>query len=130
VAVPHRRRNCPGLAGACRGGQAIGKRWAGRALSCAWPDFLFVLALACFGFLIVQGGGSVIREIRQLANTVAVQDEWMLPDWLQGSGLKAAPTTAGRAAAIPESALCALTGDQGQLVLPAILGFTRGIPDW
>ena len=37
------------------------------------------------------------------------------------------PTGAGCAAAPPSKLFEAVTGDQGQLVLPAILGFTQGI---
>jgi putative permease len=86
--------------------------------------FLFVLALGSFFLLIAQSAGAAIREIRQLANTVAVQDEWMLPDWVQNS-LKQQPLTIP--VPPPSQLFAALIGDEGQLVLPAILGFTRGI---
>lgn len=84
--------------------------------------FLFVLVLGSFFLLIVQSGGAAFQEIRQLANTVAVKDEWMLPDWLQSS-LKQQTIDLPR----PSQLFSALIGDQGQLVLPAIFDFTRGI---
>jgi len=53
-----------------------------------------------------------------------VMDEWRLPIWLEGSSFQQALF----ARLPPPSKLFeAVTGDQGQLVLPAILGFTQGI---
>jgi predicted PurR-regulated permease PerM len=86
--------------------------------------FPFLLVLGSFGFLAVLGGGSVIREIKQLANTVAVQDEWKLPEWMQGGSIQQS-LSAGLPP--PSELFAAVTGDQGQFVLPTILGFTRGI---
>jgi predicted PurR-regulated permease PerM len=85
--------------------------------------FLFVLVLGSFGFLFVLGGGSAIRELKLFANTVAVQNEWMLPEWL-GSSLQLLLI---ERLPSPSRLFGAFTGEQGQLVLPAILGFTRGI---
>jgi putative permease len=85
---------------------------------------LFVLTLVSMGPLLVLGGGSAIQEIRQLANTAAVQDEWVLPGWLPGSEIQ---LSLAAWLPSPSQIFAALTGDQGQLVLPAILGFTRGI---
>jgi predicted PurR-regulated permease PerM len=85
---------------------------------------LFVLVLGSFGFLFVLGGGFAIREINQFANTVAVQDEWKLPEWLQGGSIQ---QLLSERLPPPSELFAAVTGDQGQLVLPAILGFTRGI---
>jgi hypothetical protein len=84
--------------------------------------FLFVLVLGSFGFLFVLGGGSAIRELKLFANTVAVQNEWMLPEWL-GSSLR---LLLAERLPSPSRLFGAFTGEQGQLVLPAILGFTRG----
>lgn len=101
------------------------KRWPRRGFALRLAIiFLFVLALGSFGFLLFLGGGSAIGEIKQLANTVAVQDEWMLPEWLQGSSIQL--QLAARLPP-PSQLFAAVTGDQGQLVLPVILGFTRGI---
>jgi predicted PurR-regulated permease PerM len=54
---------------------------------------------------------------------VAVQDEWMLPEWL-GNSIR---LPLAERLPSPSELFAAFTGDQGQLVLPAILGFTRGI---
>lgn len=89
----------------------------------AWI-LLYLLALAGFGFLLFLIGKSVINEIQQLAQTVSVQDKWMLPIWLEGSSFQQALI----ARLPPPSKLFeAFTGDKGQLVLPALLGFTRDL---
>ena len=89
----------------------------------AWI-LLYLVALGSFGFLLFLTVETAINEIQQLAHTVSVQDEWRLPVWLEGSSFQQALI----ARLPPPSKLFeAVTGDQGQLVLPAILGFTQGI---
>jgi predicted PurR-regulated permease PerM len=89
----------------------------------AWV-LLYLVALGSFGFLLLLTGKTVINEIQQLAHTVAVQDEWRLPVWLEGSSFQR--VLAARLPP-PSKLFEAVTGDQGQLVLPAIFGFTRDI---
>ena len=85
---------------------------------------LYMVSLGSFGFLIFLTGKTALNEIQRLAHTVSVQDEWRLPIWLEGSSFQQALV----ARLPPPSKLFeAVTGDQGQLVLPAILGFTQGI---
>jgi putative permease len=85
---------------------------------------LYLIALGSFGFLLFVTGKTAINEIQQLAHTVSVQDEWRLPIWLDGSSVQQVLV----ARLPPPSKLFeAVTGDKGQLVLPAILGFTRDI---
>ena len=89
----------------------------------AWI-LLYLVALGSFGFLIFLTGKAAINEIQQFAHTVSVQDAWRLPTWLEGSSFQQALV----ARLPPPSKLFeAITGDQGQLVLPTILGFTQGI---
>jgi len=89
----------------------------------AWI-LLVLVALGSFGFLLFLTGETAINEIQQFAQTVSVQDTWRLPVWLEGSSFQQALV----ARLPPPSKLFeAVTGDQGQLVLPAILGFTQGI---
>jgi predicted PurR-regulated permease PerM len=89
----------------------------------AWI-LLYLVALGSFGFLLFLTGETAINEIQLLAHTVSVQDEWRLPIWLEGSSFQQALV----ARLPPPSKLFeAVTGEQGQLVLPAILGFTQGI---
>src|SRR4030042_5048268 len=89
----------------------------------AWI-LVYLVALGSLGFLLVLTGETAINEIQQSAHTVSVQDAWRLPVWLEGSSFQQALV----ARLPPPSKLFeAVTGDQGQLVLPAILGFTQGI---
>jgi predicted PurR-regulated permease PerM len=89
----------------------------------AWI-LLYLVALGSFGFLLFLTGKTAINEIQQLSPTVSVQDEWRLPIWLEGSSFQQA--LAARLPP-PSKLFIAVTGDQGQLVLPAVLGFTQGI---
>jgi putative permease len=89
----------------------------------AWV-LLYLMALASFVFFLFIIGNTVIREIQQFAHSVSVQDKWVLPVWLQGSSFQQILL----ARLPPPSKLFeAITGNQGQLVLPALLGFTKGI---
>jgi predicted PurR-regulated permease PerM len=101
------------------------KHLAGRSLAVrlAWI-LVYLVALASLIFLLVITTEAAIQEIQQLGHTVAVQDMWVLPVWMQGSSFKGALL----ARLPPPSKLFeAVTGNQGQLVLPALLGFTQGI---
>ena len=85
---------------------------------------LYLVSLGSFGFLIFLVGRFAIYDIQQLAQTLSVQGTWRLPSWLEGSSFQQAlvawlPT--------PDMLFEAVTGEQGQLVLPAVLGFTQGI---
>jgi putative permease len=100
-------------------------RLVGRGLvvRVAWI-LLYLVALGSLGFLLFLTGEAAINEIQQLARTVSVQDEWKLPLWLEGSSFQQVVIAR---LPLPSKLFEAVTGDQGQLVLPAILGFTQGI---
>lgn len=87
---------------------------------------LFLATLGGFGFLLFLGGVSATGEIQQLTQRVAVQDEWRLPEGWKGSAFEQVLTARLPS---PGDLFKELTGDQGQLVLPAILGFTQSIAD-
>ena len=100
-------------------------RLAGRRIvvRAAWI-LLYLVALAGFGFLLFLASDTAIHEIQLLGHTVSVQDKWVLPVWLEGSSFQQVVL----ARLPPPSKLFeAITGSQGQLVLPALLGFTQGI---
>jgi predicted PurR-regulated permease PerM len=85
--------------------------------------FASMVVLGGCGLLLFLGGVSVMSEIQQLAHTVSVQDAWRLPEWLKSSPVQQALF----ARLPPPSKLFeAFTGMQGQLVLPAVFGFTQG----
>jgi predicted PurR-regulated permease PerM len=98
----------------------VGRGFVVRA---AWI-LLYLVALGSFGFLLFLTGETVINETQQFAQTVSAQDAWRLPVWLEGSSFQ--KTVIARLPP-PSKLFEALTGDQGQFVLPAILGFTQGI---
>ena len=85
---------------------------------------LAVIVLGSFGFLLFLAGGAALTEVQQLAQQVSVQDEWRQPAWLQGSSLQQELDTR---LPPPSELFAAVIGDQGQSVLPAILGFTQGL---
>src|SRR4030065_1834584 len=100
-------------------------RLGGRGLlvRIAWI-VLYLVALGSLGFLLFLTSETAINEIQQLAHTVSVRDKWVVPIWLEGSSFQQVLL----AQLPPPSKLFeAVTGSQGQLVLPAILGFTQGI---
>lgn len=101
------------------------KGWVRRGLAMRLGLILLCLVtLSSFGFLLFLGGVFATREIQQLAQAVAVQDEWRLPIWLKGRSFEQALTTRLPS---PGDLFNAFTGDQGQLVLPTMLGFTQDI---
>ena len=101
------------------------RRLGGRSLlnRGAWL-LLYLAALGGFGFLLFSTGETVIREIQQLAQTVSTQDVWQLPLWLEGSAFQQAPVTRLPS---PSQIFDAMTGDQGQLVLPTLVGLTQSL---
>ena len=100
-------------------------RLAGQGLvvRIAWI-LLYLAALGGFGFLLFLTGETAIKEIQQLGATVSVQDKWVLPLWLEGSSFQQVVLAQLPS---PSKLFEAVTGSQGQLVLPALLGFTQGI---
>jgi putative permease len=89
----------------------------------AWI-LLYVVALGGFSFLLFKTGKTALDEIQQLAQTVSVQDAWQLPKWPVGSSFQQALVAR---LPLPSQLFQAFTGEQGQLVLPTLLGFTQGI---
>jgi putative permease len=98
----------------------VGRRFVVRV---AWI-LLYIVALGSFTFLLFLTCEMAINEIQQLAHTVSVQDAWTLPAWLEGSSFQQALVMR---LPPPSQLFAAVTGDQGQLVLPAILGLSQGI---
>lgn len=89
----------------------------------AWL-LLYFVGLGGFGFLLFLSGEAAIRDIQQLIDTVSAQDAWVLPLWLEGSSF---PRSLVAQLPAPSKLFEAFTGEEGQLVLPAILGFTQGV---
>jgi predicted PurR-regulated permease PerM len=85
---------------------------------------LYLVSLGIFGFLIFQVGRIVIGDIQELGQMLSVQGTWRLPPWLDGSSFQ---QTLVAWLPTPDKLFEAVTGEQGQLVLPALLGFTEGV---
>jgi predicted PurR-regulated permease PerM len=97
-----------------------GKGWLVRG---GWI-LLYLAVLGGFGFLLYLTSAAAIIEIQQLGHSVSTQDTWTLPVWLQGSSFQQA--LVGQLPP-PSKLFAAVTGEQGQLVLPALLGFSENI---
>jgi len=96
-----------------------------------WPQRaglvgLCLIVVAGVGFLLVAGGNAAVREIQLLAANTSAHDAWQMPPWLEGSAFQQA--LAGRLPS-PSLVFKSITGQQGQLVLPALLGFSQGFID-
>lgn len=101
------------------------KVWSGRRLLTRLGLILLTLvSLGGFGFLIFLIGRFAIRDIQELAKALSAQGAWLLPSWLQGSSFQ---QTLVAWLPTPDKLFEAFTGAQGQLVLPAVLGFTQDI---
>ncbi len=103
----------------------LANRLVGRKfVVCAAWILLYLVALASFGFLLVLTSQSAINEIQVLAQSMSVQGEWVLPLWLKGSTFERSLISR---LPPPSMLFQAVTGNQGQLVLPTLLGFMQGI---
>jgi putative permease len=91
----------------------------------AWILF-YLVALGGIGFLLFLTGKAVINEIELVAHTVSLADAWRLPAWLDGTSIQKTLVTM---LPPPSTLFLAIAGNQGQLVLPALLGFTQSIGD-
>jgi predicted PurR-regulated permease PerM len=85
---------------------------------------LYLASLGGLGSLIFFAGRYVLGDFQQLSQTLSVQGAWQLPPWLEGSPFQKAligwlPT--------PDKLFEGMTGEKGQLVLPAMLSFTEGL---
>lgn len=89
----------------------------------AWILFL-VFALGAFGVFLFVAGERAGQEVKGLVLTLSVLDKWRLPVWLQGSTFQQALIAQLPA---PSTIFTALTGDEGQLVVPALLGFSQSL---
>ena len=88
---------------------------------------LFLVSLVSLGFLLFLTAETAIHEVELLFSTVSAKDEWNLPRWLHGSSFQ--QLLVARLPS-PSKLFEAFTGDEGQLVLPAIIGFTQGFGDF
>lgn len=100
-------------------------RWAARGRLVRLVVILLLLAvLGGVALLLVLSGGADIRAFQALVREVSTQDAWRLPDMVQGSWFQQLLDTW---LPPPSELFTTLIGEEGQLVLPAVLGFTQGV---
>ena len=85
---------------------------------------LFLLLLGGFALLVGLRVARAAGDVQRLAGQVAVQDEWQQPEWLAGTAFQ---QVLDERVPAPSVLFSALTGDEGQLVLPTLFGFTQNI---
>ena len=85
---------------------------------------LYLVSMVSLGYLIFLVGKFAIGNIQHLAQTLAVHGSWNLPLWLRGGWFQQALATW---LPTPDKLFETVTGEQGQLVLPAVLSFAQGI---
>ena len=101
------------------------KRPAGQSsLARLGLNMLYLVALGSLLFLLAAGIGAALRDIQELALQVSAQDAWRQPAWLQGSALQDLLDTR---LPPPSQLFAAMIGEEGEFVLPAVLGLTQGI---
>lgn len=85
---------------------------------------LFLVGLGGFGYLFMFVGRYAINDIQQLAETLSERGAWSMPLWLEGSSFQKLLVTW---LPVPAVLFEAMTGEEGQFVLPAMLNVTEGI---
>jgi putative permease len=85
---------------------------------------IYAVTIATFIFLVFLVGKYVSGDLQQLAATFSMKDAWSLPAWLGSNSFQPAVLTW---LPTPNKIFEALTGEESQLVLPAVLSFTEGI---
>ena len=100
------------------------KRLAGRGflMVTGWV-LIYIIALSCFGFFLFLAGKTAIVEVEKLAQSLSVQNEWVLPAWLNGSSIQ---LTLENWLPPPSILFETLTGSEGQFILPAVFGISQG----
>jgi len=100
-------------------------RWSGRNWLTRLASILLILAaLAALAALVFFTGRLAAAELQQLARTLVVRGAWILPPWLENTAVQHALATW---LPTPDKLVEAVTGPEGQLLLPALLGFTAGV---
>jgi putative permease len=87
----------------------------------AWI-LLYLAVVGGIGVLLFFTGKWVTAEIQDLGKSLSIQDTWILPSWLASSTFQQTLTAW---LPPPSKLLQAITGDQGQLVLPTVLNFLQ-----
>lgn len=87
-------------------------------------SLLYLLVVLAFGLLLILSIDAAVSELQQLGNQLAVQGEWRQPEWLAGTSFQ---QMWDERVPGPSALFDAVVGDQGQLILPTLMGYTQGI---
>ncbi|TAK14703.1 MAG: AI-2E family transporter [Anaerolineae bacterium] len=85
---------------------------------------VYIICLVAFGYSLFLTGRLAVGEIQEFSGTLSVQGSWNLPQWLSGTPFQ---KTVATWLPTPDALFESITGDEGQLVLPAIFNFTQGV---
>lgn len=85
---------------------------------------LYLAVLGGFVVLLFFTVDAAIFETQLLAQRVAIQDNWMLPTWLEGSPFQ---RSLMERLPPPTRLFEAITGEDGELILPVIFGFMQDV---
>lgn len=100
------------------------KRLEGRRLilRLAWI-LIYIIAVGGLGFFFFLALKTSTTELENMAESISAQDTWTLPVWLGGSFHQAV------LARLPSPSVLfqAVVGNEGELVVPALLGIAQGI---
>ena len=103
----------------------LAKRLSGRSLPRRLGLILLTLLVLCAVLLgLALSVTTAAGEIQQLGTQLAAQDSWRSPAWLSGTPAQA---LLDERLPAPDEVFAAITGDEGQLVLPRLLGVTQNI---
>lgn len=103
----------------------LAKRLYGRKLAARIGlILLYLLIVVGFALLLTLSVAAAVGEVQELGSQVSVRDEWQEPAWLAGTSVQ---TLLNDRLPPPSALFGAVTGEQGQLVLPTLLGFSQGI---
>jgi putative permease len=84
---------------------------------------LYLTLFGIFFLLLITGVGGAVREAQELTEHVSAGVSWRQPAWLQGSSLQQA---LDRWLPSPNAVFDALVGEEGEFILPAVMGLTSG----
>jgi putative permease len=84
---------------------------------------LYLTLFGIFFLLLITGVGGAVREAQELTEHVSAGVSWRQPAWLQGSSLQQA---LDRWLPSPNAVFDAVVGEEGEFILPAVMGLTSG----
>jgi len=98
----------------------VGKRIIWRIL---WTIGYVAAFLGLFYLFFIAGKYAIV-ELQHLTDELSVRDAWTFPDWMAGT---TAQITMENWLPPPSDLIHAFTGDEGQFILPTLLGIVKNV---